>query len=182
MSYQIRNAASMADYNSVFSKMNEIFGEQDHLSVEILEYIKLNYPGFFQIMLEQDVHKGHILFLPLNEVGYERMISPLFSEKDMKLEDLFHRFYDSKMYLFVYSIFSENPKLTKQLIKSTVDTAKNILDSVDYESIIFAEVVSHKGSLLAERLTLKHYHSYDYYGEGINLYKSTIENYVASFN
>jgi len=182
MSDCVHFAKTRNDFDLIRAQMKELFGEQSHLTDEIFYSISELFPGFVNIIrTEIQSQCGHIVFLPLNKVGYEKMISPSFAEKDILKSDLFDPSIDKKIFIFVYSIYGTNPYLTKYLIKETVKSIET-QQNVDIEkSVIFAEVVSKRGDILARRLGLEKYFSYQYEDELLHLYKTSVKAYLDSY-
>ena len=162
--------------------MNDLYGTQSHIPMSLLNYVAKNFKGFINIALNEDNEQvGHIVFIPLNRMGYNRMIDPEHSEEDLNKSDIFNSKDDQEMCLFVYSIYSLSYKLTKRLINETIIKIESLRPYLGDNSIIFTEVVTNKGGQLARRMSLEYYYSYNYQGETLNLYKSSIHDYLKAF-
>ncbi len=163
--------------------MNQLFGEQDHFKIELLEHVYLHFPRLINIAVDEYGEQiGHICFIPFNKSGYDKMLDPNLDEEDLSVEDLFKTNIDTEMYLFVYSIFAKTNLLCRRLVQETITAAKTYADFISPESIIFAEVVSKQGGLLAKRMSLSKYFSYKFRDQELHLFKSSISSYVNSLN
>ncbi|CBW25746.1 hypothetical protein BMS_0853 [Halobacteriovorax marinus SJ] len=183
MSYSILNISTQEQVFEIYNQMNTLYSDQDHFPYSVIEFVAKKYPGLIQIAKnELDIQVGHIFFIPLNERGYENMINPNHRENDLSTLDVFNDEEDSKMYLFVYSIYSESAKLTKKLIASTIEVAKKYNSQVDPSSMVFTEVVTRRGELLAKRMSLTKYHSYEFDNDTLHLYRTKLSDYIQSFS
>lgn len=163
--------------------MNELYGEQDHLPIDVMTYASQIFPDLFIEALEYEKkHSGHICFIPFNKKGHEKMLSPHFPEDQMTPEDIYHPEFDDELFIFVYSIYGSKRAITKTLIEKTVQSCRQIIDKpMIKSSYIFAETVSKQGVLLAKRMGLKHHLSYQYQNETLLIYQTTLDNYINSF-
>ncbi len=183
MRYDIFNVCQVDQLESICNKMNQLFGEQDHFKIELLEHVYLHFPRLINIAVDKYGEQiGHICFIPFNKSGYDKMLDPNLDEEDLSVEDLFQKDIDAEMYLFVYSIFAKTSFLCKSLVKETITAARTYADFISPESIIFAEVVSKQGGLLAKRMSLQKYLSYKFRDQELHLFKSSISSYVNSLN
>ena len=183
MEYNIVNVSSSLQVNEIYEKMNQLFVDQEHFPIKIIEKASKEFPGLINIAYDSDgIQNGHILFIPLNKTGYDNMLDPKHDESKLSENDIFDIKNDNFMYLFVYSIFSLRKRLTKELISSTVLALQEYSSLLDPESIIFTEVVTTEGERLAKRMSLEKYHSFNFNEETLHLYKSSIEQYILTFS
>lgn len=182
MNYQVHSVSCLSQVRSIYEQMNDLYGEQDHYPYEILEQVYLNYPRLVNLATDEQGNQiGHICLVPFNKSGYEKMLDAESDESDLQSRDIFDQSKDKVMYLFVYSIYSKSSYLTKEFIRKTIEAAKEYHRFIDEESIIFAEVVSKEGGLLARRMNLRKYHTYTFRSQKLSLYKSSISGYIESF-
>ena len=183
MQYKTENVTQPHQVVEIYEKMNQLFVDQDHFPIEIIEKSSIDFPGLIQIAYDNNgIQMGHILFIPLNKSGYDNMLDPNHDESKLVEDDIFNIKKDKTMYLFVYSIFSLRKRLTKELVSSTVSALKEYSSIIDQESIIFTEVVTTEGERLAKRMSLKKYHTFTFNEETLHLYKSSIEQYILTFS
>ena len=180
MKYQILPVMNPYQVEKLYSQMFHLFGNQYHPYNQVLLQISLKFRGLINIAIDEHAEQvGHIIYLPFNELGYQRMISPDFSEEDITLEDIFDPGRDEKIYIFVYSIYSQSFKLTKKLIEYTMKPVEKLRSKCSEDSLIFAEVVSKQGSLIAKRMSLEEYYRYTFEDEELVLYKSDLDTYLS---
>ena len=183
MQYKIENVTQPHQVKEIYEKMNQLFVDQDHFPIKIIEKASKDFPGLIQIAYDNSgIQIGHILFIPLNKLGYDNMLDPNHDESKLAGDDIFNIEKDKTMYLFVYSIFSLRKRLTKELVSSTVAALQEYSSRIDQESIIFTEVVTTEGERLAKRMSLEKYHSFTFKEESLHLYKSRIEKYILTFS
>ena len=181
MKYQLQKVSSTFQVESIFSKMDLLYGTQSHLLSQLVLLASNHFPGLVNIALdEQNEQRGHIVFIPFNEAGKQKILSPKMSESELNLEDLFDVNRDDKAYVFVYSIYSQNYHMTKALIQKTIiSLQENELNLGSSE--IFTEVVSKEGRLLANKLSLYKSYEYSYENELIHIYDSSLNDFMKSF-
>ncbi len=183
MNYQIINALDDYLVENILSQMDILYLEQSHIPVKVLKYIAEKYEGFVNIALDKNKEQaGHIVYIPFNQQGYEKMISASVSEDQITIDDIYNPDLGHRhAFIFVYSIYSISSFLTKSLIRETLAPIDTIGANTISSSFIFAEIVSKRGELLANRMGLSKYHEYVYEGENITLFRSSIEKYLKSF-
>lgn len=178
---KIKPVSSILEINQIYLQMNELFGEQDHIPGEVLLNVSKKYKSFVQVITnENSCQLGHIVFIPFNKSGYNKMLNPELDESDIKISDLFDSEIHKKMFIFVYSIYARSSFQAKAMVEQTVCEIKSFHHSIDVDSFIFAEVASKEGGLLANRMSLKEYHSYEFRGEKLYLYNTSLSEYVSS--
>lgn len=180
--FQLQSIERLSQIQEIYRAMDELYGPQAHFPLDVFLLAAKRHPGFFRIAVDSSgQHIGHVCFLPLNESGYQRMLSPHHSEVDMTTEDIFDKEKDKTLYCFVYSINGSHSLLTKNLVQQTVLEVRECIHSVSEDSIVFAEIVSRAGGLLATRMGMKKYHSYMYENNELEIYKASCQEYLNSF-
>ena len=168
-------------YQAITDQMTEIYGEQDHIPCEILLNVASIHPELFQAMYQDGKMVGHLVILPFNEKGSEKIVDLDNDESDFELSDFaLTRSQNAPINFFVYSIYGKNHRISFQMIEAMLKGVKTYENQIAPESVVFAECVSDQGVRMSERLGLKKYHTYTFRDEELHLFKASIADFVSS--
>lgn len=171
------------DYAAVTAQMDDIYGEQAHIPESIFSELVKIYPELFQGKFEEEGLKGHLIILPFNEKGMEKITDFENDEGDFEVTDFeLNPTPETPVYFFVYSIYGQTQRYSIQMIKLMVQGIKTWTARVSSGSFIFAECVSPEGVRLSEKLGLRLYHSYNFRGTDLHLYKTGLQNFGLIFS
>lgn len=168
-------------YQEIMDQMSEIYGEQNHIPSEVLLKVASIHPDLFQAMYQDGKMVGHLVILPFNEKGSEKIVDLDNDESDFELNDFaLVRDQNSPINFFVYSIYGKNHRFSFQMIEAMLKGVKTYENKIASESVVFAECVSDQGVRMSERLGLKKYHTYTFRDEELHLFKASIADFVSS--
>ena len=178
MKYKLVSLNETQNFREVTEQMDDIYGEQEHIPVHILKILSGKYPELFQVIYSGESLIGHLIVLPFNEVGLHKITDEENDEGDFELGDFnLDRSSGSPVYFFVYSIYGKNIHASSQIIKQMCFGVKSYEKEVSSVSFIFAECVSPEGIRLSEKLGLRQYHTYNFRGTDLYLYKTNLETF-----
>ena len=92
---KIQTLNLLSDIEAIYGKMDEIYGRQEHISSHIIKNIGELFPG---LCLYVKSTGDHILYIPFNKTGYERMLSDELSEADIQMSDIYNPSIDKNVY------------------------------------------------------------------------------------
>lgn len=168
-------------YFAITNQMTEIYGEQNHIPSDILLTVANTHPDLFQAMYQNGEMVGHLVILPFNEKGSEKIVDLENDESDFELSDFaLTRDVNSPINFFVYSIYGKNHRISFQMIEAMLKGVKTYEGKISPESIVFAECVSDQGVRMSERLGLRKYHTYTFRDEELHLFKASVTDFVSS--
>lgn len=168
-------------YQEIMDQMSEIYGEQNHIPSEVLLEVASVHPELFQAMYHDGKMVGHLVILPFNERGSEKIVDLDNDESDFELNDFaLVREQSSPINFFVYSIYGKNHRISFQMIEAMLKGVRTYENRISPESIVFAECVSDQGVRMSERLGLKKYHTYTFRDEELHLFKTSVGHFVSS--
>ncbi|WP_408097593.1 hypothetical protein ACJVC5_01400 [Peredibacter sp. HCB2-198] len=178
MKYKLVSLNETQNFREVTEQMDDIYGEQEHIPDHILKILSEKYPELFQVIYSNKELVGHLIVLPFNETGLHKITDDENDEGDFELSDFnLDRNQDSPVYFFVYSIYGKNVHASTYMIKQMCRGVKSYENEVSSSSFIFAECVSPEGVRLSEKLGLHLYHSYNFRGTDLHLYKTDLKNF-----
>lgn len=166
-----------------FKTMKVLFGEQSHIPMDVLIQLAHIHPDLFLNVTNADgKNLGHLIILPFNEDGVLKITDDKSYEEDLSLLDFeISANPNSPIYLFVYSIFGRNKITSAKLVLKTYEAIARLSKIYNLEkSYIFAEVVSPTGKRISEKMNMSHYHSYEFDGEELELYKASFSDFLKS--
>lgn len=170
-------------FEETFKSMKVLFGEQSHIPVDVLLQVSKIYPNLFiDVTDDKSSNLGHLVILPFNESGLEKITDEHSFEEDLNLNDFeISKIPGSQIYLFVYSIFGRNKITSAKLVLKTYEAIKELSKIYNPKtSLIFAEVVSETGKKISQKMNMHHYHTYDFDDETLELYKATFEEFLSA--
>lgn len=167
---------SHLNFSRITNEMENLFGDQSHIRADVIEKVysidhNLVYSG----------SEGHLVILPLNHIGYEKILNPNLEEEDLNIYDLASSQNGEEVYFFVYSIFGKTPHDAFFLVDLTRKSVERfaILNNISRSSKIFAECVTKQGARLCKRLGMMNSHVYRYRDELINIYQTGYLRFLA---
>lgn len=183
MKYKLVSLNETLSFREVTEQMNDIYGEQEHIPDHILKILSHEYPELFQVIYSNNALVGHLIVLPFNEVGLKKITDDENDEGDFELTDFnLNRSSNSPVYFFVYSIYGKNVHASTHMIKQMCSGVKSYEEEVSDSSFVFAECVSREGIRMSEKLGLRLYHSYNFRGTDLYLYKTDLNNFGSVFS
>lgn len=183
MKHKLVSLNETQNFREVTEQMDDIYGEQEHIPDHILKILSEKYPELFQVLYSDHELVGHLVVLPFNEVGLTKITDDENDEGDFELTDFnLNRSSASPVYFFVYSIYGKNIHASTYMIKQMCRGVKSYEKEVSEASFIFAECVSPEGVRLSEKLGLRLYHSYNFRGTDLHLYKTGLQNFGLIFS
>lgn len=170
-------------FSETFKTMKVLFGEQSHIPFDVLLELSKLYPDLFLDVTDKNgKNLGHLIILPFNELGVLKITDDKSYEEDLSLLDFeISASPNSPIYLFVYSIFGRNKITSAKLVLKTYEAIARLSKIYNEEkSYIFAEVVSPTGKRISEKMNMSHYHTYEFDGEELELYKASFSDFLSA--
>lgn len=168
---------------STFEIMDAIYGEQSHIPIKVMLELARIYPQLFLEAVDgQGRNLGHLILLPFNSSGLAKITDDQSYEEDFTLSDFeISTDKNAPIYLFVYSIYGKNKITSAKLVLKTYEAIEKLNEFKNTtQSFIFAEVVSEEGKRISEKMNMSHYHTYNFEGDELELYKASFNDFLTA--
>ncbi len=176
----IKPIESTSDIGELYAQMGELYGEQSHIPHFVLLTLAQIYPDLF-LLGKDSTGKicSHLIALPLNKKGHEKMTDDSSYEADFTLDDfVLARQRGEEIFIFIYSIYGRSDFQAAKMIKSLYRAIEALGAHFHKDSLLFAECVSREGQRISERMGLVCYCTYVFDGEELFLYQSSLNNFL----
>lgn len=147
----IKAIESISDIRALYAQMGELYGEQSHIAHSLLLTLTQTYPELFLLGKDSTgTIYSHLIALPLNRKGYEKMTDDSSYEADFTLEDfVLARQPGAEIYIFIYSIYGRTSFQAVKMIKALYCAIDALGAYCHKDSLLFAECVSSEGKRLS---------------------------------
>lgn len=176
----IRSIETERDVKLLYEQMQSLYGEQSHIPHELLLKAAAHYPELFRLGFDRENNLvSHLIALPLNPIGAQKMQDDSTYEEDFRVGDFYFEQSESeKLSIFIYSIYGKSDFLAAKMIRSLYQAIVNLNAKCHKESLLFAECVSPQGKRISESMGLARYQTYVFDGEELFLYRLGLEEFI----